>query len=67
LPAFLIAIFGFLDPTPGGPGTIMAVPVAFFEIILMPVWLFTKGFNTAAISAKQEASSGKMIIEPTSF
>jgi hypothetical protein len=57
LPAFLIALFGILDPTPGGPGTILAVPAAFFEIILMPIWLFSKGFNTAVISAKQGASS----------
>jgi hypothetical protein len=65
LPAFLIALFGLLDPTPGGPGTILAMPAAFFEIILMPVWLYAKGFNTGDLSAKQGASSGKMVIEPT--
>ena len=48
--AFVIALFGILDSTPGGPGTLLAVPVAFFEIILMPVWLYTKGFNTARLS-----------------
>lgn len=52
LPAAIIGLFGLLDPTPGGPGSILAVPVAIWEIIIMPVWLFTKGFNTAAISAQ---------------
>jgi hypothetical protein len=63
-PAFLLAMFGILDPTPGGIGTFLAVPVAFFEIILMPIWLFTKGFNTTVISAKQGTSSVKMGVEP---
>ena len=67
LPAFLIALFGILDPTPGGPGTFLAVPAAFFEIILMPIWLFSKGFNTAVISAKQGARLEKVVdgeVEP---
>ena len=46
LPAALIGLFGILDPTPGGPGSILAVPVAIWEIIMMPIWLFAKGFNT---------------------
>ena len=51
LPAAVLALFGVLDPTPGGSGTILAVPVATFEIILMPVWLFAKGFNVSAIAS----------------
>lgn len=50
LPAAVIGLFGILDPTPGGPGSILAVPVALWEIIIMPIWLFTKGFNIAGIS-----------------
>jgi hypothetical protein len=42
----------------------LAVPVAIWEIILMPIWLFAKGFNTAGISAKEVAVSGKTQIEP---
>ncbi len=57
---FLIALFGILDPTPGSIGSMLAIPVAIFEIILMPIWLYAKGFNTAGISAKQEASSRMM-------
>jgi hypothetical protein len=64
LPAAILALFGILDPTPGGSGSILAVPVAIFEIILMPVWLYAKGFNTAGITAKQGAISGKMEVEP---
>ncbi|MFN8435301.1 MAG: DUF4386 domain-containing protein [Anaerolineales bacterium] len=52
LPAAVVGLFGLLDPTPGGPGSILAVPVALWEIIIMPVWLFTKGFNTDYLSAK---------------
>jgi hypothetical protein len=64
LPAFVLALFGILDSTPGGSGSILAVPVAFFEIILMPVWLYAKGFNTAVISAKPGTSLGTMDVEP---
>jgi hypothetical protein len=51
LPAAILALFGVLDPTPGGSGSIVAVPVATFEIILMPVWLFAKGFNVSALAS----------------
>jgi hypothetical protein len=67
LPAFVLALFGVFDPTPGagGLGSLLAVPVAIWEIILMPIWLFAKGFNTASISAKEGDNSGKMEIQPT--
>ncbi len=52
LPAAVVGLFGLLDPTPGGPGSILAVPVALWEIIIMPVWLFTKSFNTDYLSTK---------------
>ena len=66
LPAFALALFGAFDPTPGagGLGSLLAVPVAIWEIILMPVWLFKKGFNTAGISAQEVAIAGKTRIEP---
>src|SRR5215471_10427577 len=38
--------FGLIDVAPGGNGTIFALPVATFEIILLPFWLFFRGFNT---------------------
>jgi hypothetical protein len=37
--------FGLIDVAPGGSGTIFALPVATFEIILLPFWLFFKGFK----------------------
>jgi len=52
LPAAVIGLFGVLDPTPGGAGSLLAVPVAIWEIIIMPAWLFKKGFNTTGISAQ---------------
>jgi hypothetical protein len=37
--------FGLIDVAPGGNGTIFALPVATFEIILLPFWLFWRGFR----------------------
>lgn len=37
--------FDLINMTPGGNGTILALPVATFEIILLPFWLFFKGFK----------------------
>lgn len=37
--------FGLLDVAPGGNGTIFALPVATFEIILLPFWLLFRGFK----------------------
>ena len=39
------AWFGLVDPSPGSPASIIAVPVAVFEIILLPFWLFFRGFK----------------------
>jgi hypothetical protein len=65
LPGAILALYGILDPSPGGSGSVLAIPVAVFEIILMPVWLYAKGFNTAAIQPKPWAIAVKMEIEPT--
>lgn len=64
LPAFIIALYGLLDPTPGGPGTLLALPAAIFEILLMPAWLYAKGFNRPVISAKSVTGSVKMDVDP---
>jgi hypothetical protein len=67
LPAAILALFGVLDPTPGGSASILAVPVATFEIILMPAWLFAKGFNVTAIASTPTtmvASSGETNSRP---
>jgi len=37
--------FDLLDASPLGPSTFMAIPVALFEIILLPAWLLLKGFD----------------------
>jgi hypothetical protein len=38
--------FGLFDPTPAsaGPANLIAVPVAVFEIVLLPFWLLFRGF-----------------------
>jgi hypothetical protein len=53
---FLFSIAGWfdlVDPSPGASGTflalpvaVFALPVAVFEIILLPFWLFYRGFKT---------------------
>jgi hypothetical protein len=64
LPGAILTLLGVLDASPGAPGSILAIPVAVWEIILMPIWLYAKGFNTAGISAKEVAISGKTQIAP---
>lgn len=52
VPGAVLAIFGVLDTTTGSLGGLIAIPVAVFEIILMPTWLVAKGFNRSAIASK---------------
>jgi len=52
LPTFVLGLLGVLDPTPGSPASILAVPVALWEIIIMPIWLFARGFNAPTAAAK---------------
>ena len=44
----LASWFDIVDAAPGGNATFLAVPVAVFEIILLPFWLFAKGFRMPA-------------------
>ncbi|HEY0753273.1 MAG TPA: DUF4386 domain-containing protein [Ktedonobacteraceae bacterium] len=44
--------FGLVNLAPGDNGTIFAIPVAVFEIILLPFWLFFKGFKTPEASER---------------
>ena len=37
--------FDVIDVAPGGNGSPLAIPVALFEIILLPFWLFYRGFK----------------------
>ena len=45
----LLGMFGYID-TSHGAGLIMMLPGAAFEILL-PIWLFVKGFNPSAIAS----------------
>lgn len=44
--------FGLIDVAPGGNGTIFALPVATFEILLLPFWLLFQGFKIPEISER---------------
>jgi hypothetical protein len=44
--------------------TLLVIPIALQEMVLA-VWLIVKGFNTAVVPAKQEASSGMKKAQPT--
>jgi hypothetical protein len=37
--------FGVIDASPGGNASVLAIPVAVFEIVLLPFWLFFRGFK----------------------
>ena len=45
--------FDVVDASPGGLGTLLALPVAVFEIILLPFWLLFKGFNASVPDTTQ--------------
>jgi len=54
--AFSALEFGLVDLTPGTVASIIAVPVAAFEIILLRFWLFYRGFKMP--EATETAASG---------
>lgn len=52
LPSAILTLLGVLDTLPGAPGSLLVIPVAVFEIILMPIWLYSKGFNMSATTSE---------------
>jgi hypothetical protein len=57
LPAGVLTLLGVLDTLPGSPGSLLVIPVAAFEIILMPIWLYAKGFNMSATASEPARSA----------
>ena len=55
LPCALLTLFGVQNIAPGIPVAGMVIPVAIWEIILMPIWLYAKGFDSSAIALKPPA------------
>ncbi|MFN8530090.1 MAG: DUF4386 domain-containing protein [Anaerolineae bacterium] len=51
LPGAILTLLGVLDTLPGSPGSVLVIPVAVFEIVLMPIWLYAKGFKFPASAA----------------
>jgi len=43
LPTAILTLYGVQNIAPGVPVTILVIPVAIWEIILMPIWLYAKG------------------------
>jgi hypothetical protein len=64
VPGAILTLFGVLDTSPGASGGLLAIPVAVFEIILMPVWLFAKGFNASAIASKPAKTETNTLVSP---
>ena len=59
LPSAILTLLRVQNIAPGAPVAVLAIPVAIWEIILMPIWLYAKGFKAAAItpeSAKTETN-----------
>jgi hypothetical protein len=48
----LLDLLGVLDMS-NGLGQMILVPGALFEVVLMPVWLIAKGFNTTALEQQE--------------
>jgi hypothetical protein len=63
LPCALLTLFGVQNIAPGVPVASMVIPVAIWEIILMPIWLFAKGFNSSAITS-QLTTTSNLLAEP---
>ena len=45
IPTAIAGLFGLVDPSPTGNVAFLALPVAVFEIILLPFWLLFRGFK----------------------
>jgi hypothetical protein len=43
--------FDIVDPSPSGNVVYLAIPVALFEIVLLPFWLFFRGFKMPAYAS----------------
>ena len=50
----IAAWFGLIDASPGGPATFLAIPVAAFEILLLPFWLYFRGFEMPGAASAPE-------------
>jgi hypothetical protein len=50
LASALLDIFGIID-TVHGSGMMMYLPGGIFEVILLPIWLIVKGFNSTVVDA----------------
>ena len=55
--AGLAAWFGLIDAAPGGSATFLALPVATFEILLLPFWLYFRGFQMPGAASAPAADS----------
>jgi len=62
LPGAVLPLFGGLDMSTGSLGLLLVIPVATFEIILMPIWLYTKGFNIPASDSESSKSSANLLL-----
>lgn len=62
LPSAILTLLGLLDTLPGAPGSLLVIPVAVFEIILMPIWLYAKGFNMSATASKPANTATKELL-----
>ena len=51
LPGASLDMLGHVD-TLHGAGMIIFLPGSIFEILLLPIWLFVKGFNSSAIASE---------------
>jgi hypothetical protein len=58
LAGVVLGFTGVVDMN-AGAGQLLIVPGALFELIVLPLWLFTKGFGSAAPTTGGDASVGR--------
>lgn len=62
VPCTILTLLGVLDTLPGSLGSLLVIPVAAFEIVLMPIWLYSKGFNISAIASESSKTATKSLL-----
>jgi hypothetical protein len=63
LPYAVLSFLG-VNTAPGTLVSMMAIPVALWEIIIMPIRLFARGFNKPVITVKQGTILGQVEVLP---
>jgi len=62
VPITILNLLGILDTSSGALASLLVIPVAAFEVILMPIWLYAKGFNASAIASESATTAPNALL-----